>query len=254
MMTSYGNFALLYDVLMDDFDYVAWSGYIQRILNKNGIEQGRILEMACGTGSLTKELLDLGYRVDGFDLSEEMLAVAHNKLSKNKNLRLFNMDMTEFKMDRKYKAIIAACDSINYILSENSLKQTFKRAYDHLEDGGLFIFDINSEYKLREILGNNIFLEDRDEIFYTWENQFDEDSNICEFYLTFFHSDDGENYQRFDEVHREKAYSIKTVKSLLIEVGFIEIDIYEAFEFEDVKEESERINFVAKKKSKVRVI
>ena len=247
-MASYVNFALLYDVLMDDFDYVAWSGYIQGILNGNGIEQGRILEMACGTGSLTKELLDLGYRVDGFDLSEEMLAIAHNKLSKNKNLRLFNMDMTEFKMDRKYQAIIAACDSVNYILSEYSLKETFRRVYDHLEEGGLFIFDINSEYKLREVLGNNIFLEDRDEIFYTWENKFVEKTNICEFYLTFFHSNDGDNYQRFDEVHRERAYSTDTVKNLLMDVGFVEIENYEAFGFEDVKEDSERINFVAKKK------
>ncbi|WP_422486814.1 class I SAM-dependent DNA methyltransferase [Gudongella sp. DL1XJH-153] len=247
-MASYGSFASLYDVLMDDFDYVAWSGYIQRILSKNGIDHGIILEMACGTGSLTKELLDLGYRVDGFDLSEEMLAVAQNKLSKNKKLRLFNMDMTEFKMDRKYQAIVAACDSINYILSESSLKETFRRAYDHLDDGGLLIFDINSEYKLREILGNNIFLEDRDEVFYTWENQFDEDTDICNFYLTFFHSNDGENYKRFDEVHREKVYSIETIINLLRDVGFVEIEKYEAFVFEDVKKESERINFVAKKK------
>jgi len=246
-VNSYGEFALLYDDLMDDFDYVAWSEYIQNILIRNGFGKTSILEMACGTGNLTKELLRLGHTVDGFDLSHEMLAIANNKLSSYKSKRLFNMDMKEFKMDRKYQAVVSACDSINYILDEASLKRTFSSVFQHLEEGGIFVFDINSEYKLKEILGNNIFIEDRDDVFYTWENQFNVGTGICDFYLTFFISDNGTDYRRFDEHHREKSYDVETVKSLLNEAGFSEICVYNAFGFEDITNESERINFVAKK-------
>ena len=246
-MDSYGEFALLYDDLMDDFDYVSWSRYIQDILTRKGFGEVSILEMACGTGNLTKELLNLGYKVDAFDLSHEMLAIANNKLANYKNKRLFKMDMKEFKLDRKYDAVISACDSINYILDEESLKNTFTNVFNHLEDGGIFIFDINSEYKLREILGNNIFIEDREDVFYTWENQFQDETGICEFFLTFFQWTKGNDYRRFDEHHRERAYKVETVKRILGEVGFHEIKAYEAFSFKDVDDKSERINFVAKK-------
>lgn len=247
-MSSYGNFALLYDTLMDDIDYKSWGEYIELLLKYNKIENRRILEMACGTGNLTLELLNRGYQVDGFDLSNEMLAQANNKLSKKRGFRLFNMNMKNFRMDRKYHSVIAACDSINYILDEEELKETFQTVLEHLEPGGLFIFDINSEYKLEKILGNNIFLEDRDTIFYTWDNRYDKQTKICEFFLTFFHSEDGGEYVRFDEVHKEKAYSIETIESLLLNVGFNQVEKYEAFEFESPREDSERINFTAKKK------
>ena len=246
-MKSYGEFALLYDELMDDFDYVAWGEYVQDILKSHGFEKTSILEMACGTGNLTEELLKRGHSVDGFDLSQEMLAIANNKLFGFKKKRLFKMDMEDFKLDRKYKVVISACDSINYILEDSNLRKTFANVYGHLEDDGIFIFDINSEYKLREILGNNIFIEDRDNVFYTWENHFDEDSGICEFYLTFFQSGNGIDYRRFDEYHRERAYSVETVRRLLEEAGFSEISAYEAFGFQDVGHDSERINFVVKK-------
>ena len=246
-MNSYGEFAMLYDELMDDFDYAAWGEYIQEILKNNGVGKTSILEMACGTGNLSEQLLKKGFSVDAFDLSHEMLAIANNKLSNFKNKRLFKMDMEEFKMDRTYGAIISACDSINYLLEETSLMKTFYRVYEHLENGGIFIFDINSEYKLKEILGNNIFIEDRDDVFYTWENHYNEDTGICDFYLTFFQSKNGSDYRRFDEHHREKAYSVETINRLLKEAGFTEILVYEAFGFKGIKDDSERINFVAKK-------
>ena len=247
-MATYEDFAVLYDILMDDFDYKQWGNYLQEIFDRNEIGQGPILEMACGTGSITIGLLERGFQVDAFDLSEDMLSQARNKLGNNRNCRLFKMDMTCFKMDRKYSAVVAACDSINYILSEEKLLETFKNVYDHLQDKGLFIFDINSEYKLKNILGNNIFLEDRDYIYYTWDNRYDEETDICEFYLTFFHSQDGLNFSRFDEIHRERAYSRDAVESMLRQAGFGEIECYEAFGFDEAMEVSERINFVAKKK------
>lgn len=246
-MGSYGDFSILYDQLMDDFDYNKWGAYINEIISKKGINGKNILEMACGTGNLTKELLGLGYSVDGFDSSEEMLALAGNKLRKHRGLRLFNMDMRSFKMDRSYDAVVAACDSINYILDERDLEKTFVNTFRHLKPGGVFIFDLNSEHKLKNILGNNIFLEDREDIFYTWENQLDEETEVVDFILTFFVTADGVNYKRFDEIHKERAYKTEDIKELLLKVGFKHIEAYEAFSFRNCSAISERINFVATK-------
>lgn len=246
-MDSYREFSYLYDSLMDDFDYEMWGTYIKEIFDKKGVEVKHILEMAIGTGNLTKELLKLGYFVDGFDISQDMLAIAANKIKNNKGSRLFNMDMRSFNMDKSYDAIVAACDSINYILEMAELEKTFKNVFDHLNPGGIFVFDVNSDFKLRKVLGNNIFLEDREEVFYTWENQLDEETGIVEFILTFFVTEDGVNYKRFDELHRERAYNANDIKSLLAKTGFTNIDAYEAFSFDKYNENTERINFVATK-------
>ena len=246
-MDSYREFSYLYDSLMDDFDYEMWGTYIKEIFDKKGVEVKHILEMAIGTGNLTKELLKLGYFVDGFDISQDMLAIAANKIKNNKGSRLFNMDMRSFNMDKSYDAIVAACDSINYILEMAELEKTFKNVFDHLNPGGIFVFDVNSDFKLRKVLGNNIFLEDREEVFYTWENQLDEETGIVEFILTFFVTEDGVNYKRFDELHRERAYNANDIKSLLAKTENTNIDAYEAFSFDKYNENTERIIFVATK-------
>lgn len=244
-MDIYGNFSRLYDNLMEDFDYKSWGEYIKKILDKKNIQSKLILEMACGTGSLTAELLELGYSVDGFDASPEMLSVAANKLKKYKNYRLFNLDMSNFMMNKKYNAVISACDSINYLVDDNLVRNTFHSACEHLETGGVFIFDINSEYKLRTTLGNNIFLEDTEDVFYTWENNLDEESGIVDFILTFFTTEDGITYQRFDEHHRERAYSKDFIVDMLVEAGFDEIAVFEAYTFKEIHDETQRISFVA---------
>ncbi len=244
-MQNYGKFSELYDYLMDDFDYKLWAEYIREIFAKYNMNTKSILEMACGTGNLTSELLELGYFVDAFDKSEEMLALARNKLRKYKRARLFSLDMTDYNMNKKYDAVISACDSINYVLVETELLKVFKNVYEHLESGGVFIFDINSEYKIKNILGDNVFLEDRGNTFYTWENRFNPETNIVEFLLTFFTSDDGINYTRFDELHKERAYSLEEVTKTLIDAGFQRIEALDAFTFNPANEHSERINFLA---------
>ncbi|MDX9917745.1 MAG: class I SAM-dependent methyltransferase [Gudongella sp.] len=244
-MQNYGKFSELYDYLMDDFDYKLWAEYIREIFAKYNMNTKSILEMACGTGNLTSELLELGYFVDAFDKSEEMLALARNKLRKYKRARLFSLDMTHYNMNKKYDAVISACDSINYVLVETELLKVFKNVYEHLEPGGVFIFDINSEYKIKNILGDNVFLEDRGNTFYTWENRFNPETNIVEFLLTFFTSDDGINYTRFDELHKERAYSLEEVTKTLIDAGFQRIEALDAFTFIPANEHSERINFLA---------
>lgn len=244
-MDNYVQFANIYDKLMDDFDYSKWVDYIIEILNRNKIKTNKILELACGTGNITREFLNRGYKVDAFDLSNDMLVQAQHKLSKFKNLSLFNMDMTSFELPSSYDVAISICDSINYILDKEDLLKVFSNVYNHLNPGGVFIFDINSEYKIQTVLGNNIFIEDREGVFYTWDNKFDRESKIGEYYLTFFTSTDGIQYKRFDEIHKQRAYSVEEIQSTLERVGFKNIKMSNAFGFEEITETSERINFVA---------
>ncbi len=244
-MDAYNEFAYIYDELMDDFDYDKWADYIREIFEKYGREPRTILEMACGTGNLTHELAQDGYRLTAFDLSEEMLAQAYKKLGRYKNVNLLNLDMIDFELNRKYDSVIAICDSINYILQEEDLLSSFKNVYEHLEDGGLFIFDINSYYKLKEIIGKNTFVSEGENTFYSWQNYYDDKYDICDFFLTFFVEGQDGKYTRFDEEHSEKAYKVQTIVDLLKKAGFKKIDYYEGFSFREPVKDTQRINFVA---------
>lgn len=244
-MDNYSKFANLYDRLMaDDFDYEKWFEYLDKIF-KLYEKPKNVLEMACGTGSLSYYFAKAGYDLTAFDLSEEMLSIAYNKLSNFDNIKLLQLDMRDFNINEKFDSIIATCDSINYIIESSDLLKTFTNAYNHLNDNGVFIFDINSYYKLKHIIGRNTFVEDQDDIFYIWENYYDNDRDVCEFYLTFFSSEDGNSYSRFDEVHMERAYKVKEIEELLREAGFRDIKPYDAFTFNPPNEKSERINFIA---------
>lgn len=243
-MDSYVEFASLYDRLMDDFDYKKWYKYIEEIFQKYSRPKN-ILEMACGTGNISYFLAKAGYDITAFDLSEEMLSIAYNKLMEFDNIKLLQQDMRDFSIDEKYDSVIATCDSINYITESDDLLSTFKNVYEHLREGGLFIFDINSHYKLKNIIGNNTFIEDRDDVFYIWQNYYDNEKDICEFYLTFFKSQDGDNFNRIDEVHMERAYKVDEIVDLLKKAGFKNIEYFDAFTFNPIKKESERINFLA---------
>lgn len=246
-MSSYGEFASLYDELMNDFDYEEWADYIEKIFEKYDLKPKDILEMACGTGNLTYYLAKRRYNIVCFDLSSDMLSKAYEKLGRYKNVKILNQNMINFNINKKFQAILSICDSINYITDKDDLLKSFKNVYKHLDDGGVFIFDINSYYKLKTIIGNNTFIEDRDDIYYTWQNYYDEDKDVCEFYLTFFKGNKDESYNRFDEEHAEKAYKEEEIIHLLKNVGFSKVDIFEGFTFDDVHEKSERINFVAVK-------
>lgn len=245
-MDSYNEFAEYYDRLMEDVDYSRWFNYVKDILDKYDLNPNSILEMACGTGSLTKYLGEEGYSVTCFDLSEEMLSIAYNKLRRYPNVKVLNQDMTDFNLNNKYDAILCLCDSMNYITEDKDLAKVFKNAYNHLKDNGIFIFDINSYYKLKNIIGNNTFVEDKDDIYYVWENYFDDEQSICEFYLTFFIRENG-FYRRFDEKHIQRAYCVDYIKKTLGEVGFTHIMEYEGFTFDLLNEKSERVNFVVRK-------
>lgn len=248
-MKAYSDFAVLYDELMNDIDYEKWFHYIESIFKEYNKSPKTILEMACGTGNLTEFFCKAKYKVTCFDLSEDMLTVAYEKLGNYKNVKVLRQDMTNLSLGKnKFDVVVSACDSINYITDSEDLLKVFKNAYDHLEEGGLFIFDINSYYKLRNIIGENIFIQDTDDIFYVWDNEFIEEEDICNFYLTFFVKED-DNYNRFDETHKERAYKNEEIVGKLQKANFKNINMYDGFNFSEVTHDSERVFFVGVKES-----
>ena len=246
-MNAYEDFAQIYDKLMYDVDYSKWHEYITEVLNRYNVSPQKVLEMACGTGNFTKFLCEDGYEVTCFDASDDMLSIAFDKLTKYKNITILNQNMIDFELNQQFDLILSICDSINYITDYEDLIVVFENVYRHLKENGLFIFDVNSIYKLKEIIGNNTFVEDNKEVFYVWENEFDANSSICEFYISFFVKDSTGLYRRFDEQHFERAYTSEQIVLALKTAGFSRIEEYEGFSFDKPKANSERLVFIIRK-------
>lgn len=243
---QYREMAYYYDMLMDDIDYDTWIKYITDTKEMLHVKQNDVLEMACGTGNVSVRLAGMGYQVTAFDISQDMLAVASQKAAEyGVDIRFVAQDMLDIKLKDKFGIILCLCDSINYITNKEELKRVFKWVHDHLKDDGVFIFDINSSYKLREIIGENTFTYDNDDIVYIWDNSQCSD-NTVEFYLTFFIKQ-GNLYRRFDEIHIERIYENHEIVELLKAAGFNKINMNDGFTFNGVCDTSERISFVVQK-------
>lgn len=243
---KYNLLAYKYDLLTYDVDYQKMIEFYNYIIEKQNVNVRNVLELGCGTGNITEKLI--GYNIFAIDISEEMLSVAMEKFQGKRNISLFNMDIREFKFGKKFDLCIAGLDVINYIYNEEDLIKTFKNVYDHLEKDSVFIFDINSSYKIKHYIGNNIFTDEVDDVVYIWQGSYDENSSINEYLLTFFVKDIDGKYERFSEVHKERAYDETFIVDLLKEAGFSKIETYDEFTREPAKKESLRISFVAYKK------
>ena len=246
-MSSYNDFAEVYDLFMEDVDYGSWCRYIEDIFELYGIKPDRILDTACGTGNITIPMAEKGYEMWGLDQSYEMLSIAESKARRAKQkIKFLNQDMTQMELSKKYHSVLCMCDGVNYILSEDSLKRYFDSAYKNMEKNGLFIFDISSYNKLRYILGNNTFHEEKNNSHYIWNNNFDETSDTVEMELIFF-VPQGSLYRKFEEHHVQKAYKWEYLFSMLQKTGFKDIMVFDGFSFEKPNGNSERIFFAAKK-------
>ncbi|WP_054876937.1 class I SAM-dependent DNA methyltransferase [Oxobacter pfennigii] len=243
---QYEDFALIYDMLMSDIDYEGWSSHIHGRIKSNNSEAEKILEMACGTGSISVNMAQLGYNVTAFDLSDEMLSIAYKKaLDAGLKIRFLNQDMRSINVEDEFDAVICLCDSINYITNKEDLIQIFKWVYNHLSHTGIFIFDINSSYKLKNIIGNNTFTYNEEDAAYIWENNLTDEKTV-EFFITFFIRE-GILYRRFEEFHTEKIYESNEIQGMLKEAGFASIEMNEAYTYYRAKDDSERISFCCKK-------
>lgn len=244
----YDNFAYIYDKLMYDVDYVMWTDYIEKLIEKYSDKKPElVLDLGCGTGSLCIELAKRGYSMTGIDLSTDMLVCAREKSLLEKTDVLFlNQDMREFELYGTEDLILSMMDSINYITDSNDLIKVFKLVNNYLNPEGLFIFDVNTEYKISKVLNDNVFYDLGEDISYIWQNEYDEVSRICSFDITFFVKE-GELYRRYEEYHEERAYSINEIESALKEAGLELINKHHEFTLSNPKTKSERVFFVCKK-------
>ena len=243
-MESYTDFAYIYDKLIDQ-DYEKWADYIEEIFKTNDKKPSLVLDLGCGTGNITNILAKRGYDMIGIDISPDMLNVARDKAADGgQDVLYLCQDIREFELYGTVDAIICTLDVLNYITEPEDLKHVFSLVKNYLNPDGIFIFDINTEYKLKNVLGNNTFIYEENGIFYTWENEYDK--NISTQYLTFFAENEDGLYERFDETHVHRAYKTDEIKKMLLENGLsFEVD-YKLFTFENSDETCEKKVMVSK--------
>lgn len=250
---QYGKLAKVYDEFMSGVDYGMWSRYIAQLLSTLTADKGlpapkSVFECGCGTGNISIPLSKLGFSVTASDISDEMLAVASEKARRaGRFIPFVRMDMRNIALHRPADAIVACCDAVNYLTCREDLLLFFKSAYASLKKGGLLLFDVSSEYKLQNILGNNCFSDSRQNAVYFWRNDFDERTRLIRMELDFFvkSAKDPALYERFTENHIQMAHTQSELVSALEEAGFRDIGVYGAFTFEPPKAESERLQFLA---------
>ena len=250
-MESYGRFAGVYDVFMDNVNYREWADYIIETLAQDGIRDGLVLELGCGTGTVTEMLADAGYDMIGIDNSEEMLAEAMEKRAESGHDILYLLqDMQDFELYGTVRAVISVCDSMNYLTDEEDLEYLFALVNNYLDPGGIFVFDMNTPYKYREVIGNTTIAENREEGSFIWENEFDEETGINVYDLTLFLPREDGLYERDEEIHYQKAYDPEKVRELLEKAGLIPLAVYDAYTKDAPKPDSGRLTFVAREHGK----
>lgn len=249
-MEAYTGFAEVYDTFMDNIPYEEWTAYIREILMEYDITDGLVLDLGCGTGTMTELLAGYGYDMIGVDNSEDMLEIAMEKKQQSGHDILYLLqDMREFELYGTVRAIVSACDSLNYITEPEELKEVFRLVNNYLDPKGLFLFDFNTEYKYREILGDTTIAESREECSFIWDNYYDEEEKINEYDLTLF-VQEGKLYRKFEETHYQRAYTLKEMKELLKEAGLKFVTAYDAFTKNMPDEQSERIYVIAREQGK----
>lgn len=253
-MEAYTGFAEVYDLFMDNVPYEEWSTYLIKLLHRYSIFDGLVLELGCGTGKMTRLLSKSGFDMIGIDNSEEMLQIAREASQANPredaDILYLMQDMQEFELFGTVRAVVSVCDSMNYILEAKELCQVFRLVNNYLDPGGIFIFDLNTLYKYQEILGETAICENREEGSFIWENYYHEEEQINQYDLTLYIREEKEHYKRYEETHFQRGYGLEQIKSLIQEAGMHFVAAYDAFTFQQVQENSERIYIIAKENGK----
>lgn len=250
-MAGYGDFAYYYDLLTENVDYESRCDYISALLAENGIGKGILLDLACGTGTLSMLLSEKGYDVIGVDASEEMLSQAQEKkMEAEADIIFLCQKMEELDLFGTINAAVCTLDSINHVTDENTVKEIFRRVSLFMEDKGIFLFDVNTPYKHKEVLGDNTFIYDMDEVYCVWQNSTDKNL-LTKVSLDIFEKDeeaeDDEVYYRYNEEFYEKGYDLERIKELLTENKFEVLAVYEEMSKESIKDDTQRAVFIARK-------
>ena len=292
-MEAYTDFAQVYDTFMDDTPYEDWCEYLVELLEKyqesrdydtrvtDGIdaayaEQGEkyddsvinedafyknirqernsILDLGCGTGTLTELLARRGYDMIGIDNAQEMLQIAMDKRAESGlDILYLLQDMRSFELYGTVGAVISVCDSVNYLLEDEDVVQTFRLVNNYLYPGGLFIFDFNTVYKYEVVIGDTTIAENREKCSFIWENYYHEEEQINEYDLTIFVQEgkEADTYRRFQETHFQRGYRLEQMKDYLRQAGLVFVEAIDADTHGAVTKMSERIYVVARECGKI---
>ena len=224
----YTGFAEVYDTLMNDVHYGAWADMYARMMTAYGIPRNaKVCECACGTGSLTLPLQQLGYEMMGIDLSQEMLWQAAQKARKaGFGIPFIRQDMRQLRLHRPVDAVLATCDGVNYLLQDVDAAAFFQSAWDAIKPGGGLFFDVSTPYKLEHLLGSQFMGEDRRDVTYMWQNRYFPERQQVEMHLAIFVKEPDGRYRRIDEEQVQRAYQAEKLVALLQSIGFVDVRVF----------------------------
>lgn len=252
-MEAYTGFAKLYDIFMLDTTYKEWARFIQECLVRDGISDGLVLDIGCGTGKLTECLANMGYDMIGADNSPQMLDIAIDRRQQSGLDILYLLkDMRSFELYGTVRAVVSSCDCINYVMEEGELEEVFRLVNNYLDPSGLFIFDFNTRFKYETVLGDITIAENKEEGSFIWENYYYEEEQVNEYKLTLFNKEETGLYRKNVEIHYQKAYTLDIITKLLNKAGMEFVEAYDEYTKLPVKETSERVCVIAREKGKQR--
>ena len=246
---SYDIFSSVYDILTENVNYQKISDRICSLLSQNEINGGLLLDLGCGTGTLSFLLEEKGFEIIGVDPSEDMLSVANEKKYESDSSAIFLCQSGEsLDLFGTIDCAVSCLDTINHIDSLEKIRETFQRVSLFMNMGGVFVFDMNTPYKHKKILGNNVFFYDMDEVYCIWHNSYDDQNFKTDIELDFFiKNEDNDDYQRYYENFSEYSYNICTIIEMLNDCGFELVGCYDDYSDEVVTYNTQRVTFVAKK-------
>ena len=248
-MEAYTDFAGIYDIFMDATPYKEWCSYIVDTFRRFRVPNDLVLDLGCGTGTLTRLLEKEGYNMIGVDYSEEMLNEAIRKKKKNSDILYLNQDMREFELYGTVGAVVSVCDSVNYLLTEEDMIKTFSLVNNYLDPEGIFIFDFNTIYKYEIIIGNTTIAENRDTCSFIWENYYHKKEHVNEYDLTVFVKEQ-ELFRKFTETHYQRGYTLHEMKTFVERAGMTFVEAVDADTHREVTKQSERIYIIARENGK----
>ncbi|MED0671522.1 class I SAM-dependent methyltransferase [Aneurinibacillus aneurinilyticus] len=248
--SSYRKLADVYDHLMADAPYDQWMQFTVQAWRMMGAHPHYVAELGCGTGSLTRYLLERELEVWGVDLSADMLEVAREKIGRSHphaSVHWLKQDIRHLSLPREMDSIVSFCDTLNYIPDAEGVRQVFAHVFDVLVSGGTFLFDVHTPYKIAEVFGNESFCYRDEDVAYIWQSTYDETVETVEHDLTLFVAEGNGLYRRFNELHHQRAYSLDDLQKWLGETGFSLLSITADFSTQQVEEDSERAFFLVQK-------
>jgi len=227
-MQAYEALAAVYDALNGDVDYARIADFYEASFKKAGISPSLVLDLGCGTGKMTVELAKRGYDMIGIDGSADMLSRAFERKSEAgaDGVLFLQQDMRRFELYGTVGAVVSSLDCINYLVGEGELERCFSLVHNYLDKDGIFLFDVNTPHKFSTVFADNAYILESDDCYCGWQNEYDEQSGLCRFYLSVFEELEDGTWRRTDEEQCERCYTKAALTKLLEDAGFGDIEFY----------------------------